>query len=100
MKPWGMLITLPFLVFLGGQVFSAEEPGYCFEDLTRMSWAQLECIYRQAQPGRAPTGFAQGRVVYCSDAPFAGLKNNMSHLMWKGKHSAPRMPRLSTNGVA
>jgi hypothetical protein len=86
MKLWPTMIALPFLVFLGGRVFSAEEPGYRFEDLARMSWAQLECIYRQAPPGRAPMGFAQGRVIYCSDAPLAGLKNNMSHLMWKGKH--------------
>ena len=86
MKSWSMMIALPFLVFLGGRVSRAEDSQYCFDELVRMNWCQLEGIYRQATPGRAPSGFAQGRTIFCSDAPLAGVKNNMSQLMWKGKH--------------
>jgi hypothetical protein len=55
-------------------------------DLTRMSWVELECIYREAEPGRIPNGFARGRVVYCPNAFLAGAKSSASHVLWQGKY--------------
>jgi hypothetical protein len=79
-------LLLPVVAVLAGSFASASEPSYCVDDLVRMNWCQLEGIYRQASPGRAPTGFAQGRVIFCGDAPMAKIKNCMSQFMWKGKH--------------
>jgi hypothetical protein len=67
----------------------AAEPPYRAEDLTRMSWADLECVYRQAEPGHTPSGFAEGRVVYCPDVFLAGAKSGLTHLLWRGKLFCP-----------
>jgi hypothetical protein len=80
------VIVLAFaLVFGWAGGAGASEPSYCAEELARMSWPELERIYRQAEPGSMPNGFAKGRVVYCSDDFLAGAKTTMSRLMWKGK---------------
>ena len=77
-----------FLALLYGLTAVADEaaPTYRTEDLARLSWAELECIYRQAEPGRIPHGFAAGRVVYCQDTFLAGAKSGLSHVLWRGKH--------------
>jgi hypothetical protein len=67
----------------------AAEPVYRMEDLVHLSWADLDCIYRQAEPGGIPHGFAQGRVVYCPDAFLAGPKSGLTHVLWRGKYFCP-----------
>jgi hypothetical protein len=51
-----------------------------------LSWHDLECLYRQADPGRIPDGFVPGRVVYCPDAFLGKVKAGAARLVWKGKH--------------
>ncbi len=63
-------------------------------ELTRMSWADLEAIYRVATPGRPPCGFAPGRVVYCPDSLLGGFKSRASQLVWRGKHFCPEQEAL------
>lgn len=58
----------------------------CTHDLERKSWAELEQIYRDAEPGRLPHGFAKGRVVYCPGTFLGGVKSEVAQLVWRGKH--------------
>jgi hypothetical protein len=64
---------------------SASEPVCCPRTLNHLSWNDLDSIYRQAEPGRIPNGFAQGRVVYCPDAFLGRVKSGAAQLFWKGK---------------
>jgi hypothetical protein len=78
---------MALLLWAGWAAIScASEPVYCLEDLARMSWADLERIYRQAEPGRIPSGFAAGRVVYDPDTFMAGAKSGAAKFLWRGKH--------------
>ena len=88
MVPGHNKTALPLLALLCGwaSVACAGEPVYRPADLTRMSWPDLECIYRQAELGRTPNGFARGRVVYCPDTFLAGVKSGAARVLWKGKH--------------
>jgi hypothetical protein len=62
-------------------------PSYLgFDDLARMSAAELECIYRQGEPGCVPHGFARGRVVYPAETFLGGMKAEAARHLWKGKH--------------
>ncbi len=77
-----------FLVLWGGSgvVAMGSQPGPCLEELSSNSWHELERLYRQAEPGHIPNGFARGRLVYCSDAPLVGIKSGAAQFLWKGKH--------------
>lgn len=77
----------PLLTLLCGwaSLASASEPVCCPVNLNRMSWNDLDFIYRQADPGRIPNGFAHGRVVYCPDAFLGRVKSGAAQLIWKGK---------------
>jgi hypothetical protein len=79
--------VVPLLTLLCGWVSlaSASEPIGCGIDLTHLSASDLDSMYRQADPGRIPNGFAQGRIVYCSDALLAKVKSGAAQLIWKGK---------------
>jgi hypothetical protein len=83
LKEW----AAPLLMLLCGWacVSSASEPVCCPLTLNPMNWDDLDFIYRQAEPGRIPNGFAQGRVVYCPDAGLAKIKSRAAQLIWKGK---------------
>src|SRR5205823_3848413 len=61
----------------------------CLEDLTRMSWDELEQLYRGASPGAVPSGYAKGRALYCPGKPLSGPRAATSRLLWKGKHFDP-----------
>src|SRR5438105_2424293 len=55
-------------------------------DLTRMSWAELEALYRAAGPGPIPHGYARGRALYCRGRPLSGPRSAATRLLWHGKH--------------
>jgi hypothetical protein len=56
------------------------------DELAGMSAAELEAIYRQAEPGAVPHGFAKGRIVYAEGTSMAVFKSGTAKLVWKGKH--------------
>ena len=84
MRGASLAVSVLLLGFTAGM--DAAEPVPCLEELARMGCAQLEQIYRDAQPGRIPHGFAPGRVVYCPDGLFASGKSGVAHFLWRGKH--------------
>jgi hypothetical protein len=60
-------------------------PTLTLEALAGMSWSELEQLYRQADAGPLPTGYARGRAVYCPDDFLAGPRSRGTRLLWKGK---------------
>ena len=100
MIPGKTKAALAFWAVLCGwaSVSSASEPTYCLADLTHMNWAELEGIYRQAEPGQIPNGFAKGRVVYCPNAFLARAKSRRLKFFGKANIFAPKKEPSSTNG--
>jgi hypothetical protein len=75
---------------------AAEEfslPGPCpprtLADLARLSWPELEGLYRQAEPGSVPAGYVRGRALYDRSAPLAGARSALTRVLWHGKHFRP-----------
>lgn len=56
-----------------------------FDALSCMSWLELEAIYRGADAGSIPCGFARGAAIPCLDAPFGKVRQQVANLVWKGK---------------
>jgi hypothetical protein len=73
-----MIATVP--VARGG------EPGLSLEQLARMNWPELEQLYRSAEPGTIPEGYARGRAIYSPDDLLYGPRSKMTRWVWHGKH--------------
>jgi hypothetical protein len=79
----GVLVgTLSGQVARGGDVDRPQS----LEQVARMSWPELERLYRECGPGTIPVGYARGLPIYCPDAPHAGARSKVTHLLWHGKH--------------
>jgi hypothetical protein len=66
----------------------AEDPSCApcsLEQLARLSYCELEQLYRAAEPGVMPACYARGRAIYCPDKPLAGPRSRITHLLWHGK---------------
>lgn len=61
----------------------------CLEQLTCLSWCELEQLYRQATPGAIPAGYLRGRAIYCPGAPLSSARSKVSQSLWHGKHFCP-----------
>lgn len=96
---------LAFVVFCGVLTMMAaecraEEPllppndqvadvAYSMEHLAGLSWKELECIYRQAGPGKMPScGRFCGRAVFCSSQPCSCVYQALANCLWRGKFFA------------
>lgn len=66
----------------------------CLEDLAKLSWAELEQLYRAAEPGNVPTGYYRGLGLFCRSAPFGKLRYDIAKTVWKGKHFSDCGDRL------
>jgi hypothetical protein len=83
---WG---ALPSGVARAGQEPAAVSPvarPCSLEQLARMSWQELECLYRQSPPGTIPDGYARGRPLYDPQAPLTATRSRVTRLLWHGKH--------------
>jgi hypothetical protein len=56
------------------------------DHLAQLSWPELECLYRQADAGRLPCGYYQGRAVYCKGKLGSRMRTGVTRMLWKGKH--------------
>jgi hypothetical protein len=87
----GAVSAVLALVFLspGLSPTEADSSAPCplsLERLARMSWAELEALYRQTVPGPVPQGYYRGRAIYCADRPLSGTRSTLTRLLWHGKH--------------
>ena len=71
----------------GPPIMPAPPPGrhLSLDCLAHMSWPELECLYRQAEPGTIPEGYTPGRALYCPDSRFYGMRSKMTGAVWHGK---------------
>jgi hypothetical protein len=60
-------------------------PCLSLDALARMSWPELEELYRQAEPGAIPHGFARGKALYSPDSRLAGVRSRATGALWRGK---------------
>ncbi len=63
----------------------ARAGALCLDDLARMSWPELEALYRQSPAGEIPRGFARGLAIYCPDGRLARVRSATSKALWRGK---------------
>jgi hypothetical protein len=82
-------LALGLLVTLAPSARPGEGPcppaPLTLEGLARLSWPELEALYRQAEPGPVPTGYARGRAVYCPDKRLSGARSALTRALWHGK---------------
>src|SRR5262245_48187211 len=55
------------------------------EELAHLSYADLEQLYRTAQPGAIPCGYTSGRAIYCPDKALSKVRSKITRLVWHGK---------------
>jgi hypothetical protein len=75
--------------FLAVQTAPAANPTLSLEQLTCMSWEDLEQIYRQAVAGTIPAGYARGRAIYCPGAFLSPARSKITKTIWHGKLFCP-----------
>jgi hypothetical protein len=76
---WALFVARPASAQEHGQIL-------CLDDLAKMSWPDLEQLYRQAEPASAPHGFLRGKAIYCRDSRLAGPRSAVTNFLWHGKH--------------
>jgi hypothetical protein len=59
------------------------------DDLVRMDRPTLEALYRGAQLGTAPAGFARGRAIYDPGSRLTVPASKLIHVLWQGKVFKP-----------
>jgi hypothetical protein len=62
-----------------------DAPILSLDQLTHMSWPELERLYREADAGAIPQGYAAGKAIYSPCSPFAGLHSRVTGALWHGK---------------
>src|SRR4051794_31622232 len=66
----------------------AEQPSVSvrgLDDLVRMDRPTLEALYRGAEVGTTPTGFARGKAIYNPGSRLTVPASRAVHLLWQGK---------------
>lgn len=64
------------------------------DKLSSLGWAELDCLYRQAQSGRSPCGVLEGRVIYDNQRKLFKAKTAGAKAMWLGKEFDPEQEML------
>jgi hypothetical protein len=92
-RKFGAVVRIAFPIVIlalsaGNAVHAQDAPiasPHSLEQLARMSWPELECVYRQSPPGTIPQGYLRGRAIYRPGAPLTGTRSKLTHLLWHGK---------------
>lgn len=85
----GVSVGLLWVFLTVGATHAHDGSPPCLEQLARMSWPELEALYRQAGPGTIPTGYLRGRAIYCPAQKHVKLRSALTHLLWHGKEFSP-----------
>jgi hypothetical protein len=73
--------VLGYAILLTGTAIAGDCPC-TMETLTRMSWCELEELYRRSPMGCPPSGYYEGKAIYCGKRAKAAATN----ATWRGKH--------------
>jgi hypothetical protein len=64
------------------------------ERLSQLSWEELDCLYRRAQPGRPPCGVVEGRAIYDKARKLSAFRSAGTNALWLGKDFHPEQGML------
>ena len=81
---WASLAACLFLAG-GAGAQEAVAPALSVDQLARMSYPELESLYRDAGPGAVPRGYTPGKAIYCPCDRNAALRSRMTDALWHGK---------------
>ncbi len=76
---------LSVMAFLGSAVCGQEPSSLGFNDLVRMTPAQLEALYAGAQPGTIPSGKVRGRALLRPGTKIGPAMSQGAGVAWQGK---------------
>ena len=68
-----------------GPAAPPQDTALSLDQLARMSWPELEGLYRQSEAGTIPEGYAEGKAIYCPCGRFAGMRSRLTGVVWRGK---------------
>lgn len=72
-------------VWLGGAAGAQSAPGLSGDRLQRMSPAELDQLYRSAQPGLQPRGKVRGVPIVSPGKAFGPVASRATRVVWQGK---------------
>lgn len=81
----GMACALAAVPGRGEDIVVPGPRPLCLDELARMSWVEMECLYRAAEAGAIPTGTTRGLAFYSPCDKHAALRSRTTKLLWKGK---------------
>ena len=64
---------------------NAAPDALSLDRLTRMSWPELEQMYRAADAGGIPSGYLAGKAIYCPGSRLGGVRSKVTGAVWRGK---------------
>jgi hypothetical protein len=64
---------------------AAASSALSLDQLTRMSWPELEQMYLAADAGSTPEGYLEGKAIYDPCARFSGVRSKVTGALWRGK---------------
>jgi hypothetical protein len=79
------LTSLAVCLFTSAPLSARESPILSLDQLAHMTWPELERLYREADAGAIPQGYAAGKAIYNPCSPFAGLHSRVTGALWHGK---------------
>ena len=80
-----IVLICAFAICREGRAQDAACVPRSLEELTQMSYPDLEQLYRSAPAGTIPCGYTCGRAIYCLDKPLNGVRSKVTRLVWHGK---------------
>ena len=89
MSAWRTAVAALALVAGGSAAHEpAAQPAVAIrgmDDLVRMDRPTLEALYRGAEVGNAPAGFARGKAIYNPGSRLTVPASRAVHVLWQGK---------------
>ena len=83
---WASLaVCLAAAAAAAGQEPVVAAPALSLDQLTQMSWPELEHLYQQADAGAIPKGYTPGKAIYCPCDRFSALRSRLTGALWHGK---------------
>lgn len=76
---------LAVLLLAGTMPGAGSVPARGMDDLVRMNRPDLESLYRGAEIGTAPTGYARGRAIMNPGSRLTVPASRVTHVLWQGK---------------
>lgn len=85
--PTRFSLTIITMIILTASARTEEQSfPLTLDSLSKRSWSELECLYRQGTAEALPDGYYRGKTVFCKDKPLWRARTGITRILWKGKH--------------